>query len=151
MTLDQFAQVGAIVSSVAVVASLVYLAMQIRQNNEQLAAQSRAAYYQGRADTDRDVALNESLAETLLKKVTGDLLTPVEDYRVSCLCWGNLVLFEYEFMELERGLISEREFNIEAKREACNAIRAAIEPVWMAYRKTAPDGFVQLMEQKILR
>lgn len=71
------------------------------------------------------------------KRIASEILMPAEELRVSALFASNLTLWENEFLELRRGLISEREFNVDAKRQAFDSVRPAIDPVRKIFQKTA--------------
>jgi len=110
-----------ILANLGVIAGIVFLALEIHQNSEQLAGQSRFNYYQGRAQAYYSLAMDQSLADVFQRKLSGQALAPVEELRILSFFIGNLTLWEYEYGEFQRGLISEREFNLEAKRQAFNA------------------------------
>lgn len=139
-----------ILANLGVIAGIIFLALEIHQNSEQLAGQSRYNYYQGRAQVYHSLALDQGLADIFQRKLTGEALSPVEELRISSFFTGNLTLWEYEYDEYQRGLISEREFNLKAKRQAFAASRPLIEPVWKFHRETAPEDFVKFMEREVL-
>lgn len=145
-----FGQTIQILANVGVIAGIIFLALEIHQNSEQLAGQSRFNYYQGRAQAYYSLALDQGLADVFQRKMTGEALSPVEELRVTSFFIGNLTLWEYEYGELQRGLISEREFNLDAKQQAFQASRPLIEPAWNVYRETAPGDFVQFMEREVV-
>src|SRR5215469_17016584 len=56
MTLSDLASIGSFVSGIAVLVSLVYLAIQVRQNTRNLRAQTAVSHYQMVAHLDEMVA-----------------------------------------------------------------------------------------------
>ena len=62
MTLEQLANVAEIVAAVAVVPSLVYLAVQVRQGNAQSRATARYAFIESMADINMTIAQDKAAA-----------------------------------------------------------------------------------------
>ncbi len=62
MTLEQWANLAEIVAAVAVVPSLVYLAVQVRQGNAQSRATARYAFIESMADINMTIAQDKAAA-----------------------------------------------------------------------------------------
>lgn len=81
MDLEAFGSVGDFVGGLGVIASLIYLAIQIRQNTRAVRSSS---YHQAAEQTWNyclAIAQNVSLAEILAKRGAGEVLTPGEQIR----------------------------------------------------------------------
>lgn len=138
-----------VLANVGVIASIAFLALQIRQNSEQLAGQSRFNYYQGRLQFSRELA-EGPITPIIDKYVSGEPLSAVEHGRMEFWFSGIFVQWEYEFGEYQRGLISRAEFNVAAKRKFLNGgLSELLEPIWADYRETGPEEFVQFVEREI--
>jgi hypothetical protein len=143
-------QTVSILANVGVIAGIVFLGYELRQNNEQLAAQTRFNYYQERSGAAMNLALNSDVSSIVAKGVIGQELSPEEQIRLRAYFEAFFVNLEYEFGELERGYISEQEFNVEAKRARVESVRAVVEPLWAVYCETAPSEFVSFVEREII-
>jgi ketosteroid isomerase-like protein len=105
MELDTLGDLGDFLGGVAVVASLVYLAIQIRQNTRAVRSSS---YHQAAEQTWNyclAIAQDPSLAEILARRASGGPLTPTEQIR--CNGADHALLFGFENMLRlhEEGLI----------------------------------------------
>jgi hypothetical protein len=96
-----FVQVVSVLANIGVLAGIVFLAFELRQNNEQLAAQSRFNYYQQCIAQTRSLADDPQLIDLVLKSRSGELLTESEQVRVSQLISTLFVAWEFEYGEWE--------------------------------------------------
>ena len=69
-------------ANVGVVVGIVFLAVELRQNNENLAAQQRAVNYTGGVATWEMVATSSELSELLYKDFNGEELTGAEQLQL---------------------------------------------------------------------
>jgi hypothetical protein len=154
MSLLETAQIlgnlGEFVSAVVIVATLIYLAMQIRQNSEQLAAQSRYNNYKGRSDLTLVVALNDELLEIWFKSINDDQLSPTEQMRFNFFTRSVFTFWEYEFHEYEAGRLNNEEFNPAGKRRVFERNTEIWDRGWTQYKTTAPRRFVEFVDENIV-
>jgi hypothetical protein len=145
MTLPDLAAIGSLISSVAVLASLVYLNQQIRQNTKH----SRALIQQGRSLGSSNYlvqqALDPSLTEIVGRGDAGDpTLNPVQIGRYMYMTIAFFFLVEDLFYQHQDGLIdTERHsgttnvlrlrFQSPGFRAAWTAMRLQFGPVFMAF------------------
>ena len=110
MTIQDWGAVGELISGVAVLITLVYLAFQIRQNTSALRAQTRAEVSQHAVDHLLTPVNRETLGEIILKsnsdvELSGWESQQLHHYYVSLLRrWEN---FHYQY---RMGLFDESEF-----------------------------------------
>jgi hypothetical protein len=145
-----FVQVVSVLANLGVLAGIVFLAFELRQNNEQLAAQSRFNYYQQRIAQTRSLADDPQLIDLVLKSRSGELLTESEQVRVSQLISTLFVAWEFEYGEWERGLITDEEFNVAAKRATWEPGARMMNQFWEAYKATGPKRFVEFIESEVM-
>lgn len=82
MTIEQLGSVGEIIAALATTITLLYLAVQIRQNSRALQASSIAAYMQAQAAISTSLAENGELCQLHFKGLqTPELLTEFERRR----------------------------------------------------------------------
>jgi hypothetical protein len=93
-------QAIAIAANAGVIVSIAFLAVEISQNNEQLAAQARNTMFELRANLERDF-INDvgGIAELLGKQSRGEALTDVEVARLRARQTHILRSFEYMVTE----------------------------------------------------
>ncbi len=137
------------IANIGVIGGIIFLGLEIQQNNEQLAAQSRYNYYQGRAAATLVFAQNGDMAEIALKSITGDALSPVESLRYGQLLSAALGTWEYEFGEYAAGRLSEEDFNPAVKRDLFERTGVQWRAAWNQHKVTAPRRFVEYMDENI--
>jgi len=92
MTIEQLGSVGEIIAALATVLTLLYLAVQIRQNSKALRANSIVAYMQAQEAISTSLAENKELCELYFKGLqTPELLTESERRRFFIVL-GNYVM-----------------------------------------------------------
>src|SRR5579859_3500965 len=110
MTLSNLASIGSLVSGVAVLISLIYLAQQIRQS----AQNQRAAVHQGRSVAISDLLIRiaePSLARTFSRAALGDREIPVEEfYQYLNLLGALLIGWEDHFAQHQSDMLSDDRF-----------------------------------------
>lgn len=138
-----------ILANAGVIAGIVFLAVELRQNNDQLEAQSRFNYYQNRIAAYRFIAGQDELTELVGRAGNGEALSGAEAARVSNQLLSLITSWEYEFGELQNGRISAGDFNAEAKRQVWLSL-PAVQGVWESYAPTAPADFAEFMRSEII-
>lgn len=111
MSLEQIFYISQSIAAAAVIASLLYLARQVRQAERV----QRATMQQGRADRTSEAALaiaNPELSRVLRKGMTGDPdLTPEEFTQWMQMCRAMFLSGEDSFLQHETGMISDAAFD----------------------------------------
>jgi hypothetical protein len=115
MNWDAIGAIGEIVAAAAVLITLIYLAVQIRQNTNQMERSDRAA--RGQSYQDLLTGLQSHLAPLALDESTSDLfhrglknfesLNGLEQFRFNWLMGGHIVTNENVFYQREEGMLSE--------------------------------------------
>jgi len=83
MNWEAIGAIGEIVGAMAVVASLVYLATQIRQSTKVARSATRNAIAESAQRLGQDFIDDTGMAEIFVKHISGEELTPVEAIRSS--------------------------------------------------------------------
>ena len=111
MTLEHIFYVSQSIAAVAVIASLLYLAQQVRQAERV----QRATMQQGRADRTSQASLataNPELARVFQKGVAGDAgLTREEFTQWMLMCRALFLSGEDSFLQHEAGMLSDAAFD----------------------------------------
>lgn len=151
MHLDQLNKWMSLVANLGVIAGIVFLAVEIRQNSDELSAQSRFNYYQQRAATMDSFVTDDRTLEAMFNLAQGKEIPPLETFRLAGRVSAIMTNWEYEFAEYQAGNITLAQFNIIGKRNAIVSLGALGVNIWMNYRETAPLEFVQFMEEEVLK
>lgn len=105
MNWDIGAAIAEIVAAAAVIASLIYLAVQIRQNNELLRSGSRQALV---TNDVTSLSANFQNADVFAKYVAEDDLSAEEQLRLSFMFALDLRNREFEYFQYTHGLLDEQ-------------------------------------------
>jgi hypothetical protein len=98
-------QVITLLANIGVIVGIVFLAVEIRQNNDQLSAQTRNTLYELRADIQRDFINNVGgITDIILKERRGEHLTDVEIARIGSRRRHILRTLEYMVSEDPEGV-----------------------------------------------
>jgi hypothetical protein len=136
---------GSFVSGIAVLASLVYLSLQMRQNRKHTAAQiSQARMEFGALQQERYVT-DPVLTQIMMRAASGDLgLNDIDQVRFGFMLRSMFMMIEDEFRQHQAGLISDaqhkgfirrfsRPFRLPGYRAAWVIERDGFEPDFQAY------------------
>ena len=108
--LEQFVLVAELISSIAVIGSLVYVARQLRQNTEAIHAQSRQAIMTNATSEIFEVLENPSLILSIAKD--GDLSIE-ERIELSCYFTASFRSREFAWLQWRHGVIDEAQWETE--------------------------------------
>jgi len=142
-----FTQAMEILANVAVLAGIVFLAFEVRQNNNQLRAQSRFNYFHTRIELSREAATNFNLSQITLKKASGDLLTPQESYHSKMWAVTIITAWRYEFGEYKQGNLTLPELDLANKRRT---IGLPGWPIREVLAETPDSEFKRLVQEHIV-
>ena len=94
-----FAQAATILANVGVIAGIVFLGFELRQNNDLMEADVRATY----ASMDQTgwgfIIENPEVIEVLIKDRNGEELTEAEEHRLNALWMQNLAQHQFRYLE----------------------------------------------------
>ena len=90
-------------ANIGVLFGIVFLAIEVRQNNENLVAQARATFYAGTSDVWGMAAEQPRLAEILAKELSGEDLTGAEFIQLSAYFTKVLLSHQWSYLELPAG------------------------------------------------
>lgn len=108
-------QIVALVANVGVIAGLVFLALEIRQNNKFLAAQARYSLRQYRSDIADSLMLPHVIDATH-KWARGEAITPEERSTGLMVAIKIVELWEWQYGEHAAGMLQKHELPIGAWR-----------------------------------
>ena len=137
-----------LVGIAAVVLSLVFVAYEIRQNNELMGADARQVRTSMVIDSWRFGAENGELAEIRVRERNGEELTDVERERVDALVMAIFVGLDWQFKELTA---NSPEMNQVREVQRYNfANKAEYRRVWADRKNSFRPEFVQWMDENVV-
>ncbi len=142
MDLSYYANLAEIIGTTVIVVSLIYVAVQIRQNNRHLAHEAQRTRAQGFRENMRIMADN---AEIYIKDLNGESLTAAEAFRMDRMWLGNLWSYQTSFQQLPRKEIETGANFFRHDFATMPSLRAS----WEKNRDTLQPDFVQYMEESI--
>ncbi len=99
-------QTMTILANVGVIAGIVFLGIELQQNNELLAAQARRDQLDARAVTLESITENSELALLSFKLENGEELTPLEQHRFEAWAVNNFIQWEWQYNEIQAGSLA---------------------------------------------
>jgi hypothetical protein len=149
MSLADIAAIATIVSSVAVVISLIYLSLQIKQaqrNQQALMQQARTA-----GITDMNIALAEpAIAAAYNKGLAGDPdMTETEVRQFLSLARCGFINSENNFIQHSDGLMSDEAFQASLEGARFQATFPGLRAAWRQTRRAYGGRFVTFMDSVV--
>ena len=143
MNISYYANLAEIIGTIAVVISLVYVAIQIRHSNRHMAHEAQRARAQAVRENLRGMADN---AEIFVKEGSGEALTAAEFHRMSMYWMGVLFSYQTSFQQLPRNEIIGHANFIRRFFESSPSIRAT----WEKNRDTFQPEFARFVEDYVI-
>jgi len=150
MTLDQLAALAEILAAVAVVISLVYLAVQVRQSNRQGRAEARYAFVQATSDINLTIANDKQLASVWRRGLEApDQLDPDETMQLwmflgqSCNAW--MVMYH---LHLD-GLLAPNQWHVVRNDVSAIMCSAGGRAFWKIARDAFDPAFKTFIEEAL--
>ena len=145
-----------IIANVGVIAGIMFLVLELQQNNELLTNQARATRVALRQADTTLVLENPELAAALLKHRKQEPLTDYEDLLLEQYLNFVLVNFQSVYREMSEGLIEQQTIPLESwrnnfRRDEGGIIHVDMIDYWRNYGRTEFDpDFVQWMEENVV-
>ena len=111
MSIQDLGSLGEFFGSIAVVITLIYLAVQVRQNTGALQATARESASQGSQRLILARIEDVGLASAFVKAQSGGELDAVETYRLEQYAWASMRMLEVIFKHYEQGLFDQEDWN----------------------------------------
>ncbi len=108
MNIMELGAIGELVGGVAVIASLIYVGLQVRQNTQVARVQTLSTRFSFQAGAD--ALLAEDGAEAIAKAYEQAELSPAEIQRIAIYLYNALSALQTSFEAFERGLLGRGEW-----------------------------------------
>lgn len=141
-----------VLANMGVIAGIVFLAIELQQNNRLLAAQAEYIVLQNRSDLD--VINDPDLAAFWFKVNSGTPLTEVEQYRVELWASQAILNWEWEHGQYVAGNLPRSDLPVAAWRAAFfgegNQRQIDFAPVWDRMRFQLDPEFVEFVQEQVI-
>ena len=138
-----------ILANVGVIAGIIFLALELQQNNELLASQARSNLLAGRVSTQLSVVENTgALADLISKAHRGEALTDTEDFRLRV--YQSMIVHNFAsfYQEVKSGPLAENDIPIQQWVGTFVNI-PGLEEFWHRQTRLDPD-FVRFVDEEVL-
>jgi hypothetical protein len=144
-------QAVSILANIGVIAGIVFLAVELRQNNELMEAEARAARNNRLMMTPAMISTEVDLADVLVRAKNGETLSESEESRVIAFNVMRLRGQEAYFNEYQEGTVELIPFDQWRQRFHLELFGApAQSETWNKTKIYFGDDFVQLIENEII-
>lgn len=148
MTLQDLGNIGEFVAAIGVIASLVYLAVQIRQNTNSVRLQVQQTMKRDSWDLRRSVIENPEVADLFAKAIADfDSLSASERIRINMSCASVFEHLQHLFLLRNEGLIHWESQENELRGYLA---QASFRHWWSSGREILRPQFVEYVEREIL-
>jgi hypothetical protein len=151
-----FTKTFSIVSNISVVLGLIFLVIELKQNNdfmqqnaEYMRSQSLYNYYSQRSAISRS-NLVEPLYTAYAKILSGQEITFAETIAINAQINSFWEFWEYEYYELKANRISLEQFNITAKMKVVKTLPMFVQ-LFKEYLMTAPEEIKEFWDAELVK
>ena len=136
-----------ILANVGVIAGIVFLAIELRQNNALLRAEARQVIVQNRAGSLERWADDGEMMQLRLKATNGEQLTTDEAWRLGNDLTALLTRMEYDWEQFENGLVPY----IPARAWRGIVTRwPYMRTMWQERRENFSPGFARFVDEEVI-
>ena len=141
-----------ILANVGVIAGIIFLGLELRQNNELMEAQTRLTTNELGLQFALSLSQNPSLAAILAKVGRDEPLTDAEDIQLYGIGLYVLRALEHTYREMVRGALSETDFDVEGMRAVyhSNRLDYKLDETWESVRAQADPEFAQFFDENVV-
>ncbi len=134
-------------ANVGVVIGIVFLAVELQQNNELLQSQADITYVEMRIGAYHNLLQNDELLKTVLKAKEGEDLSPLESHRLEILYRSVFINWEWEYGQYEKGLLDKPPAS---RFRAAFSYHPLMRENWPIHTAALSPSFVQFIEENVL-
>jgi hypothetical protein len=111
MNWDAISAIAEILGAIAVVVTLMYLAIQIRQSTKVARSATRQAIAESAERLGADLLENSGMAEIFVKHFNGEELSAVENLRLQARCYRDMRHWENIHYQVSEGLVTNDQWS----------------------------------------
>ena len=138
-----------ILANLGVIAGIVFLGIELGQNNQLMESEAREARNQRLIEINRDIYAVPGFAELLVKTGRGETLTEAEEHKLHAFGLMRLRMIEAQYFDSLEGNITN---NVPGYRNAFRGgvYNAPMGDAWERNKSTFSVDFVQFMEENVV-
>ena len=140
-----------ILANIGVIAGIIFLAMELRQNNHFLAAQARYSLRQYRSDV-ADSIMTSHILEAIHKYASGQTVTPAEKSAALMIALKGIEHWEWQYGEYDAGMLARGNLPVDSWRiwyHGEGECPVPIKEVWKSRRHVLDPAFVEFFEENV--
>ena len=150
-TFSTTSRVGRLLASLGVIASLVFVGLELRQNTAAVRAETRQGLADRNAETIYSVAENPELARAWVLRwqrdsLAAQALTMVDSAQANWAMWGMLRMVEHAYLQVVEGALPESSLNGYGFRANNNFQTEQFASFWRGVRHRFDARFVAALE-----
>ena len=138
-------------ANLGVIAGIVFLAIELRQNNALLAAQASFAQFSVELERRSRIMENRGdLTDILARALAGEDLTRTESLQLQAFYRGTLDSWQWQFRENQAGRLEARYMNVEDWRELWS-FNPGLQGIYRQTLNRRDPDFIQFIEEDIIK
>lgn len=142
-----------ILANVGVIAGIFFLGVELRQNNELLAAQARSDLANRRTGFMEIIMQSPDLSELVVKASSNVPMTAAEQVRFSQVGRRIIASWESLYLEVYNGVFAQESLPIREWRGLYYGVAGPdyqLRQAWESFEKTATPQFVAFMQESVI-
>lgn len=137
-------------ANIGVVLGIIFLAIELRQNNELLQSQASITYVQIRVGALENQLENPDLLEALYQARQGVQLEPLDRQRLEVYYRLVFAMWDWEYGQYDDNLLYAADQPPAARWRPSVEYYPYMRESWPVHRSTYSERFVKYMEQQVL-
>jgi hypothetical protein len=150
MTIIEFGAIGEFIGAIAVVVTLIYLAVQMRQNTNALKLNSARSVTEELQDMLALVASNQELSEILVAAAGGSELQGAQRVRYYTYTHNLVRVYENAFLQLQSGVIDQAHWEGMTRMMIDFTSGAGFQSYWLNRKHWVSDEFQEYMDTNVI-
>ena len=150
MNLDNLNRWITLVANIGVLAGIMFLAVEINQNNQLMESEARLAQSNSAQEAWREIYQNEGTAELFAKVQAGGQLDEVEKIKLEAYQRRQIISLQFQYLEFSNGMLDQ--LNIPAWRglHRGTGARPPLGDVWDNIKSSMRPEFVEFYDNNIV-
>ena len=145
-----FGQTVSILANVGIIAGIVFLGYELRQNNRLLQSEASVTYVEMRSTGLWDWGANRETLSSLLKAWDGEELSRIESLSLDFQYWSIFVNWEWEYEQYREGILRVLDQPPELRWRPVVNYYPLMRESWAKHKNSLSPEFVQYMEEVVL-
>ena len=146
----ELGQTISILANIGVIAGIVFLGYELRQNNRLLQSEASIAYVEMRTTGLWDWGVNRETLRSLLKAWDGEELSRIESLSLDFQYWSIFVNWEWEYEQYREGILQVLDQPPELRWRPVVNYYPLMRESWGKHKNSLSPEFVQYMEEFVL-